>query len=127
VRSAFPLLRALLLCAVACLVLVPLVAVALGGFKTIGELRVNPFGLPSLWVWGNYATILGGARLWRSLANSAFLSLATVLLSLVVSVMAAFAFSHIRFVGRRFLFSYFLIGLLFPAAAQKIMPAFPAA
>jgi len=37
--------------------------------------------------------------------------------------MAAFAFSHVRFFGRRFLFSYFLIGLLFPAAAA-ILPLF---
>lgn len=32
---------------VAMLVLLPLVTTALGGFKSLGDLRVNPFGLPS--------------------------------------------------------------------------------
>ena len=31
---------------VAAFVLVPLLATVLGGFKSLGELRVNPFGLP---------------------------------------------------------------------------------
>ena len=47
---------------VAAIVLVPLVTTALGGFKALGELRVNPFGLPSEWVWSNYLDILFGDR-----------------------------------------------------------------
>ena len=29
-------------------------ATVLGGFKTLGELRVNPIGWPQDWVWSNY-------------------------------------------------------------------------
>ena len=56
-----PLARLLVLALVASLVLVPLVAVALGGLKTMGELRTAPFGLPDAWAWGTYGRILGGA------------------------------------------------------------------
>jgi raffinose/stachyose/melibiose transport system permease protein len=115
--------RYLVLIAVALLVLVPLVAVALGGFKTMGDLRTRPFGLPSQWVWSNYGGILAGARFWRSLMNSAILSLSTVVLTLLTASMAAFAFAQIKFFGRRYLFSYFLLGLLFPAATA-ILPLF---
>jgi raffinose/stachyose/melibiose transport system permease protein len=38
----------------ASIVLVPLITTALGGFKTLGELRTNPFGLPQQWIWSNY-------------------------------------------------------------------------
>ena len=115
--------RNILLALIACVVMVPLVTVALGGLKTMGELHTDPFGLPPAPHWETYSTILGGGRLWRSLANSALLSLTTVALTMVTAVMAAFAFVQIRFGGRRFLFGYFLLGLLFPAATA-ILPLF---
>jgi raffinose/stachyose/melibiose transport system permease protein len=119
----FPAARLGVLILVAVLVLVPLVTVALGGFKTMGELRTNPFGLPALWDWTNYGGILASAVFWRALANSALLSAATVFLTVSLGLMAAFAFAQIRFLGRSFLFSYFLLGLLFPAATA-ILPLF---
>ena len=122
-RGGFAFARMLALAFVAALVLVPLVSVALGGLKTMGELRSNPFGLPASWAWDTYGRILGGARLWRSLGNSVLLSFATVLITVTVATMAAFAFAQIRFFGRQFLFGYFLLGLLFPAATA-ILPLF---
>jgi len=55
--------RLLVLSFVAALVLIPLLATALGGFKSVGELRVNAFGLPQVWVWQNYWDILMPERL----------------------------------------------------------------
>jgi raffinose/stachyose/melibiose transport system permease protein len=115
--------RYLVLILVACIVLVPLVVVALGGFKSMGELRTNPFGLPPVWRMDAYADILGGRRFWTSLSNSVILSFGTVLLTLAVGALAAFAFAQIRFRGRALLFGYFLLGLLFPAATA-ILPLF---
>lgn len=115
--------RTLTLAVVGFVVLIPLVTVTLGGFKTMGELRVNPFGLPGRWNFDNYAAALGGSRLWTALGNSVLLSGGTVLLTLSVATMAAFAFAQVRFFGRRFLFGYFLMGLLFPAATA-ILPLF---
>ena len=37
--------------------------------------------------------------------------------------MAAFTFSHIKYAGKDFIFSYLLLGLMFPAAAA-IVPIF---
>jgi len=50
---------------IAGIVLVPLLATALGGFKELGELRSNLLGLPHVWVWQNYWGILSGARYCR--------------------------------------------------------------
>ena len=41
-------------------ILVPFYTTALGGFKSIGELRVNPFGLPTNWDPANFTDILAG-------------------------------------------------------------------
>ncbi|GGB01908.1 ABC transporter permease [Brucella endophytica] len=108
---------------VAALVLVPLIATALGGFKSLGELRVNPFGLPREWLWSNYLDILFGDRYWRQMVNSLFIAVMTVFLTVVVSSMTAFTLAHVRFFGASFLLNYFLIGLMFPAATA-ILPLF---
>ena len=108
---------------VAAIVLVPLVTTALGGFKALGELRVNPFGLPSDWVWSNYLDILFGDRYWRQMLNSLFIATMTVILTVIASAMAAFTFAHVKFFGANHLLNYFLIGLMFPAATA-ILPLF---
>ncbi len=118
-----PFLRYAILFLVAGLVLVPLLATVLGGFKSLGDLRVNPFGLPAEWEWSNYWSILSGPRYWQLLLNSLVISALTVVLTLAAAAMAAFVFAHVRFFGSRFLLQYLLLGLMFPAATA-ILPLF---
>ena len=115
--------RYLVLLLVAGIVLVPIAATVLGGFKDLGELRVNPFGLPRSWRFENYWDILSHGRYWQMILNSLLIASLTTALSLVTASMAAFVFSHLRFAGERFLLNYFLVGLLFPAASA-ILPLF---
>ena len=105
------------------IVLVPILATALNGFKELGDLQANPFGLPHVWVWKNYWDILTGYRYWQVLGNSLLIALMTVALTLALSSMAAFTFAHLRFFGDRYLFSYLQLGLLFPVATA-ILPLF---
>ena len=65
-----PLYKGLFLIIVAVFVAVPLLATILGGFKSLGELRTSPFGIPHVWEWQNYAGILFSGRYWRLLGNS---------------------------------------------------------
>ena len=104
-------------------VLFPVLATALNGFKNLSEFRTNPFGLPRVWVWQNYWDILTGYRYWQVLGNSLLIAFFTVTLTLVLSAMAAFTFAHLRFFGDRFLMSYIQLGLLFPLATA-IVPIF---
>lgn len=108
---------------VAAIVVVPLAMTALGGFKTLGELRTNAFGLPHEWQWSNYVGILLSHRYWLQMYNSMVIAVLTVGLTLATSAMAAFVFAHLRFFGSRYLLAYFLLGLMFPAATA-ILPLF---
>ena len=117
------LFKAAFLAAVAIFVLVPLLATLLGGFKSLGELRVHPFGLPQHWEWQNYADILFSGRYWQLLRNSLIISTLTVTLTLITASMAAFTFAHIKFFGSSMLLSYLTLGLLFPAATA-VLPLF---
>lgn len=119
-RAAARLISLLL---VSFVIVVPLAATVLGGFKSSGELRVAPFGIPEIWRTEFYGEILGDPQFWRYLWNSLYISLMTVALTLIMGSMAAYAFAQARFFGSRFLFSYLLLGLMFPVAAA-IMPLF---
>jgi raffinose/stachyose/melibiose transport system permease protein len=114
--------RLLVLFLVGGIVVVPLLLTALGGFKSLGELRTN-LGVPHEWQWQNYWGILSGWRYWQVLLNSLFISSVTVFLTLAVAAPAAFAFAHLRFFGDRFLFNYLILGLTFPFATA-ILPLF---
>ena len=118
-----PLYRGLFLLAVAAFVALPLLATVLGGFKSLGELRTSPFGIPRHWEWQNYAGILSSFRYWQLLGNSLVIACLTVAITLVAASMAAFVFAQVTFFGSRFLLSYLTLGLLFPAATA-ILPLF---
>ena len=122
-RPAISFAQWLTLAVVALFIIVPFYTTLLGGFKGIGELRTNPFGLPQAWDPSNFLGILLGPTLFRSLWNSLFISLGTVALSILLASMTAFAFAHIRFFGSKFLMSFLLLGLLFPSATA-ILPLF---
>jgi raffinose/stachyose/melibiose transport system permease protein len=115
--------RLLVLFFVAGFVLIPLLATALGGLKTKGELRTNPFGLPEHWLWSNYGEVLSTPHVWEMLGNSLNVGIITVLLTLAIAAPAAFAFAHLKFFGEQLLFNYLILGLTFPFATA-ILPLF---
>lgn len=115
--------KTLFLGVVVLFVALPLLTTAVGGFKALGDLRTNAFGLPTTWEWANYGDILRSPRYWRLLGNSLLMSIGSVVLTLIVASMAAFVFAHIKFFGSTMLLSYITMGLLFPAATA-ILPLF---
>ncbi|WP_213450169.1 carbohydrate ABC transporter permease [Rhizomonospora bruguierae] len=104
-------------------IIVPIIYGALGGFKDNGQLANTPFGLPHPWVPSNYTDILASSSFWRQLGNSLLIAIATTVLVVGVSAMAAFVFARFAFRGREFFFTLFAMGLMFPFAVA-ILPLF---
>lgn len=104
-------------------IVLPLATTILGGFKTNAELRGQPFGFPETLNLTFYAEILGNPDVWLYMWNSFLISICSVILTLLLGSMAAYAFMHAKFIGSKFLFSYLLLGLMFPLAAAT-MPLF---
>lgn len=115
--------RLAVLCIIAAFVLGPLLATVLGGFKDSIEIRTNAIGLPRQWDLTHYVGIATDPAFWRYLGNSLIISLCTVVLTLLVAAAAAYVFAQVRFFGSRMLFSYMLLGLMFPFATA-ILPLF---
>jgi raffinose/stachyose/melibiose transport system permease protein len=122
-KQAFNFYRWLVLSLVACFCLVPLWATVIGGFKTTGDLRTNALGLPKHWVGDNYISIVATARFWQMLWNSAVIATFTVVLTLLVSSLAAYTLAHLRFAGRKWIANYLTLGLTFPFATA-VLPVF---
>jgi raffinose/stachyose/melibiose transport system permease protein len=109
--------------AIAAISIAPVVYVILGGFRTTGQIAANPAALPHPWVWSTYSNVLQTSKFWTELWNSALIASATTLGVVTLGVCAAFVLARYTFKGREALYTYFTIGLLFPAAAG-ILPLY---
>ncbi|MBE1487827.1 raffinose/stachyose/melibiose transport system permease protein [Plantactinospora soyae] len=117
-----PLTYALAL-AIAAVSISPVVYVIVGGFRTTPSIVANPAGLPDPWVFDNYARVLTQSDFWAQAFNSAVIALGTTLSVVVLGVCAAFVLARYTFRGREALYTFFTLGLLFPAGAA-ILPLY---
>lgn len=95
----------------------PIVWTALSAFKPAAEARLPP--LPPWPATGfsleNYATLNSfGDGLWASAQNSIYVSVMTVLLSVIVSVLAGYGFSRFRFPFKDLFFVLILSTIMIP-------------
>src|ERR1700712_4382457 len=89
--------------AFALIVLIPLFATLVNGFKSNAEVLLHPFALPTIWHWENYIGILQSTAFWRQLGNSTGVMLATSFGVVALSSMPAFVFARMTFRGRELL------------------------
>jgi raffinose/stachyose/melibiose transport system permease protein len=107
----------------AVLVLVPLVYVVLGGFRTTGQLAAKPVGIPQPWVTSNYRELISSGTFWRQIGNSALIAAIATTLVVAFGALAAYALSRFEFRGRESLYTLFTFGLLFPISVA-ILPLY---
>jgi raffinose/stachyose/melibiose transport system permease protein len=107
------------------LVLVPIYMALIGGFKSMGQLMIEPIQWPNPVQAQQYINLLTGhvGTFWQALTNSLIVAAATVALSLLLCTMAAFALARLKFRGNAAINSYFMLGLLFPLAVA-ILPLY---
>ena len=121
-RATRPAAYALAL-AVAATVVVPVVYVVLGGFRTTGQVAAQPVALPDPWVFANYEEVLRSGSFWRQVGTSLLIALLATAATVALGAGAAFGLSRYAFRGREALFTYFTLGLLFPVGVG-ILPLY---
>jgi raffinose/stachyose/melibiose transport system permease protein len=100
--------------------IVPLLFIFIGGFRTTPQINNDPTGLPHPWIWTNYRIIVTSHVFWHFLMNSALIAIIATTLAVSLGAMAAFALSRYTFKGRDAIFSFFMIGLLFPLTVASL-------
>lgn len=79
--------------------------------------------LPQTWTLAAFRTTLAAGNVMRWLLNSFVVALLVTIITMAISVMAAYAFSQLRFRGRQLVFGIAMLGFLLPFEAL-IVPLF---
>ena len=99
----------------ALIVLFPFYWMIISSLKTLEEYRLSvPTFWPKIVMWSNYAEAFTTASLGRLFYNTMIVGVVSTLLSLVITVLSAFAFARLEFKGRETLFSMLLATMMIP-------------
>jgi raffinose/stachyose/melibiose transport system permease protein len=104
-------------------VLVPIVMVVLGSFKTVNEFFASPYGLPESFGLHNYQKAFTEANLPVALRNSIVSTGLGVAISTALAGLAAYGLARFRFAGRLATRLLFIGGLVVPVQLI-ILPLF---
>ena len=96
---------------VAVVFLLPLALVFLNAFKSQSESFAMNFDLPKVFHFENFLTVITRGKVLESLVNSLIYSVATVLLSVPLSAMAAFVTSRNRKKLHNVIYLFLVLGL----------------
>ena len=101
--------------AVAISVLFPFYWMLNSSLKSITEYRQTvPTFFPKEIMWGNYVEAFSAANLGTLFLNTVYVGLVSTILSLVITVLAAFAFARLEFKGKNALFAALLATMMIP-------------
>ena len=105
----------LFLSVMALIVLFPFYWMIISSLKDLAEYRLN---VPTLWpkkmVFYNYVEAFNTADLGQLFLNTAYVGIVSTILSLVITVLSAFAFARLEFKGKDAMFAALLATMMIP-------------
>lgn len=103
-----------LLGAFAVTTLFPLFWMFYSSFKTNQDIAMSTFALPSVWHLENYVNAWQTAKIGTYFANSVFVSIASIVVTIVAGASAAFILAKFHFRLRGVVYGFFIVGMLIP-------------
>ena len=114
-RGAGMVLTYAFLILIAIIVLFPFYWMIISSLKTLDEYKLSvPTLFPETIVFGNYAEAFTEANLGRLFLNTVYVGLVSTVLSLIITVLSAFAFARLEFKGKNALFAVLLATMMIP-------------
>jgi N-acetylglucosamine transport system permease protein len=92
----------------------PLLWAILSAFKTNGEFRTDPMGMPTGLAWDNFARAWGRANIGQYFLNSVIVVSMSLTMTMLFAAMAAYVLARYDFPGNRLVYYGFVGGLMFP-------------
>ena len=100
---------------IALIVLFPFYWMIISSLKTLSEYKLSvPTLFPRELVFGNYAEAFTEANLGKLFLNTVYVGLISTILSLIITVLSAFAFARLEFKGKDALFAVLLATMMIP-------------
>lgn len=96
--------------------IIPIYMMLIDSFKTGTELARNSWGFPVNFVTENYQRLMSysGGVIIRTYLNGLFIAVVYTAISIIISALAAFAFSKYKFAGSAVIFSFLLATMMIP-------------
>ena len=115
VKIAVQVLLYAFLITMAIIVIFPFYWMIISSLKSTVEYRLPvPTLFPKEIMWGNYAEAFTAANLGRLFLNTVFVGVVSTILSLVITVLSAFAFARLEFKGKNAIFGALLATMMIP-------------
>ena len=103
------------LAVMALIVIFPFYWMIISSLKSTVEYRLPvPSLFPREIMWGNYVEAFSAANLGRLFLNTVYVGIVSTILSLVITVLSAFAFARLEFKGKNTLFAALLATMMIP-------------
>ena len=108
-------LKYFILVAFAIITLFPFYWMIASSFKDSFEvIQIPPTMVPNKILWENYSTALSMAPFGRYFINTIIVTILSIISTVIIAILSAFAFSHLEFKGRDLIFSIFLASMMIP-------------
>ena len=104
----------LFLCFMVVIYIAPLIWIAISSVKTRAQIYKSPFALPKEFHWENYQVAWSAGKLGIAMLNSLFVCVITLLLTMFIGSMAAFAIGRMRWKLSGAAMIYILVGMMIP-------------
>lgn len=104
----------LLLAGYAIVTLYPLYWLFTSAFKSNQDFFTNPYGLPKTWMTENIFRAWELGNMGRAMLNSTIVTITAVVLTILLSVLAAYVLSRFEFRFKKVVVALFTAGLLIP-------------
>ena len=105
---------------IAVIYIAPLLWVFMVSFKTNAEIFTSPFALPKSFYLENFTFAWTAGKLGIATLNSFIVCTATLILSMLIGSMAAFAIGRLRFKLAKHCMTFFLLGMMIPVHCVMI-------
>ena len=100
---------------IAIIVLFPFYWMIISSLKTLAEYKLSvPTLFPKEIIWHNYVEAFDAANLGTLFKNTVIVGVVSTILSLVITVLSAFAFARLEFKGKNVLFAGLLATMMIP-------------
>ncbi|MBQ7780211.1 MAG: carbohydrate ABC transporter permease [Clostridia bacterium] len=100
---------------IAIIVLFPFYWMIISSLKTLAEYKLSvPTLFPKEIIWHNYVEAFEAANLGTLFKNTVIVGVVSTILSLVITVLSAFAFARLEFKGKNTLFAALLATMMIP-------------
>ena len=105
----------LFLVIMAIIVVFPFYWMIISSLKSIPEYRLpTPTLIPKEFMWSNYLGVFTTENLAKCFMNTVYVGIVSTILSLVITVISAFAFARLEFKGKNAMFAALLATMMIP-------------